>query len=62
MCDDKPSQETRTLLKGAGFRWARKHGAWQRHLNNSGKYEAKRIVKTIMCDPDAIDMTTFELT
>lgn len=57
----KPSDATRTLLKRNGFRWSNRFGAWQRHLNNSGKYEAKSVIKKIMVDPDDMDMTTYIL-
>ncbi|MFG6159616.1 LPD38 domain-containing protein [Halomonas sp. 1390] len=33
--DEKPTEEVRTRLKARGFRWSRKHGAWQRKLTRS---------------------------
>lgn len=39
----KPSDEIRTQLKQAGFRWSRWEGAWQRHLGNSALWHAQRI-------------------
>lgn len=43
--DGKPKREIRTRIKKQGFRWSRYNGAWQRHLNNSGIYNAKEFVK-----------------
>ena len=43
----KPSAEVRTLLKSSGFRWSPRNGAWQRHLNNSGRYAAQSVMKEI---------------
>lgn len=40
----KPDDATRAKLKGAGFRWAPSEGAWQRHLNNAGRYAAKSFL------------------
>lgn len=39
--DGKPDDETRARLKQGGFRWARSQSAWQRHLNNAGRYAAE---------------------
>lgn len=44
---DKPDEPTRSTLKGAGFRWAPSEGAWQRHLNNAGRYAAQRVLKAL---------------
>ena len=41
--DEKPSKEMRSLLKSHGFRWSPKNTAWQRHLNNSGIWEANYV-------------------
>ena len=43
----KPSVEIRTVLKSHGFRWSRRNTAWQRHLNNSGRYAAQSIIEKI---------------
>ena len=32
--DGKPSEDTRKVLKGNGFRWSPTEGAWQRHISN----------------------------
>ena len=45
--DGKPDAETRTLLKGEGFRWAPSEGAWQRHLNNGGRYAVSRVISAL---------------
>lgn len=41
----KPSDAVRSELKSRGFRWSPSEGAWQRHLNNSGKWAASNIVE-----------------
>lgn len=43
--DDKPSEDTRALLKSYGFRWSPSQGAWQRMLNDNGRYAAQRTIK-----------------
>jgi len=43
----KPPEDTRTLLKRSGFRWSPYEGAWQRHLNESGRWAAKRVVEQL---------------
>jgi len=43
----KPPQEIRELLKRHGFRWSPMNGAWQRQLNNSGRFAAQCVVKAI---------------
>lgn len=45
--DGKPSAEVRAVLKSHAFRWAPYNGAWQRHLNNAGRYAAKMALKEI---------------
>ncbi len=49
--DDKPDSDTRATLKRNGFRWAPSEGAWQRTLNNAGRYAAKDVMKQL---PQAI--------
>ncbi|MHC2258293.1 hypothetical protein [Sinorhizobium meliloti] len=44
---DKPDESTRRVLKANGFRWSPSQGAWQRHLNEAGRYAAQRVLKTI---------------
>ena len=41
--DEKPDADTRETLKGNGFRWSPKAGAWQRQLNDNAIYAADRI-------------------
>lgn len=45
--DEKPDEETRSLLKSNGFRWAPSQGAWQRQLTENGKRAAKRVMEEI---------------
>ena len=45
--DDKPDSDTRATLKMNGFRWAPSEGAWQRTLNNAGRYAAKDVMKQL---------------
>lgn len=39
-----PEQETRSYMKSNGFRWSRKEGAWQRHLNNQAIAIANKVM------------------
>ena len=41
--DGKPDADTRTELKGNGFRWAPSVGAWQRQLTNNALWAADRL-------------------
>ncbi|MEI6501592.1 MAG: DUF3560 domain-containing protein [Armatimonadota bacterium] len=43
----KPNEATRTLLKSHGFRWAPSVGAWQRQLNNAGRYAAQYVAERL---------------
>ncbi|MDQ0510902.1 hypothetical protein [Ancylobacter amanitiformis] len=45
--DGKPAAEVRDTLKREGFRWAPSEGAWQRHLNNGGRYAVSRVVSAL---------------
>ena len=45
--DGKPDDDTRTLLKSHGFRWSPSQGAWQRMLNDNGRYAAQRIIEKL---------------
>ena len=45
--DGKPDDETRTLLKRIGLKWAPSQGAWQRLLNDAGKYAAHRVMEVL---------------
>ena len=48
--DTKPDDATRMVLKGNGFVWSPKAGAWQRQLNNNGRYAAKRVLEKLKGD------------
>lgn len=43
--DGKPDEQTRTILKSYGFRWAPSAGAWQRMLNENGRSAARKVMK-----------------
>ena len=45
--DGKPNEETRSLLKSHGFRWAPSVGAWQRQLTDNGKAAARQVMKAL---------------
>lgn len=45
--DGKPDADTRALLKSHGFRWAPSEGAWQRMLNDNGRYAAQQVRKAL---------------
>lgn len=46
----KPDAATRDLLKREGFRWAPSEGAWQRHLNNGGRYAVFRVIAALQVE------------
>ena len=41
--EEKPDEKTREALKGNGYRWSPKAGAWQRQLNDNAIYAADRL-------------------
>jgi len=43
----KPDAETIGRLKSNGFRWSPREGAWQRHLNNAGRWAAERVLQAV---------------
>ncbi|WP_293969311.1 hypothetical protein [uncultured Ruminococcus sp.] len=45
--DDKPDDKTRELLKRNGFRWSPRFTAWQRNLNENGKWAARRVIEEL---------------
>lgn len=45
--DEKPDENTRSILKGYGFKWSPRFGAWQRMLNDNGKRAAELVIKKI---------------
>lgn len=42
-----PDEQTRSLLKSHGFRWAPSEGAWQRQLTDNGIYAAKTVLRQL---------------
>lgn len=46
--DDKPDEETRTILKSHGFKWSPKNKAWQRMLNRNGRSAAQQVISCIV--------------
>ena len=45
--DGKPVASVRDLLKSWGFRWSPREGAWQRMLNDNGRYAAEQVMKKL---------------
>ncbi|MEQ9650360.1 MAG: DUF3560 domain-containing protein [Sandaracinaceae bacterium] len=45
--DERPERETTAKMKRAGFRWSRRHGAWQRQLNEAGRFAARRMAEEL---------------
>lgn len=46
--DEKPDADTRAVLKKNGFRFApSQNNAWQRQLNENGKYALNRVIKEL---------------
>lgn len=41
--EGKPDDDTRTELKGHGFRWSPKNGCWQRQLTDNAIHAAKKL-------------------
>lgn len=41
--EGKPDESTRALLKANGFKWAPSQSAWQRMLNDHGRYAAQKV-------------------
>lgn len=50
--DGKPDDDTRTLLKENGFKWAPSQGAWQRMLNDNGHRAAEKIREALDAIPE----------
>lgn len=42
--DSQPGEDMRTNLKGNGFRWSPREGAWQRQLTDNALYAAKVLL------------------
>lgn len=49
--DGKPDEATRALLKANGFRWSPSQGAWQRMLNDNGRYAAQKVLDELDAIP-----------
>lgn len=45
--DNKPDEQTRTLLKSNGFKWAPFQMAWQRQLSANAERAARTVAKSI---------------
>ena len=45
--DGKPEADVRDVLKKNGFRWAPSQSAWQRQLNENGKWAVKRVMEAL---------------
>lgn len=45
--DGKPEPEVRDILKSHGFKWSPRNVAWQRQLNNNGRYAVKRVIEEL---------------
>lgn len=45
--DEKPEENTRTILKGHGFRWSPKNGCWQRQLTPNAKYALNIVLEKL---------------
>ena len=46
----KPDEQTLCTLKSHGFRWSLSQEAWQRNLNEAGRYAARCVLKSISGD------------
>lgn len=44
---NKPTDDERAVLKRRGFRWSPRFGAWQRHLNNNGRWAVRYALKDL---------------
>ena len=45
--DGKPDEQTRSILKSNGFRWAPKNKAWQRQLTDNARYSTKKVIEQL---------------
>ena len=43
----KPDEQRRTILKKNGFVWSPTANAWQRQLNNNGRYAVRRVLEIL---------------
>jgi hypothetical protein len=45
--DEKPHPKTCKMLKSNGWRWSPTNKAWQRHLNQSGRYSVETVTREL---------------
>lgn len=45
--DERPSREVVQAMKSEGWRWSRNAGAWQRLLNENGRWSAERLARKL---------------
>jgi len=45
--DRRLSREACAVMRWNGWRWSPTVGAWQRHLNNAGRYSAERVAREL---------------
>ena len=45
--EEKPNDETRSILKGHGFKWSPKSGAWQRQITRAAMWSMDRIAEKL---------------
>ncbi len=45
--DEKPDKETCRMMRKNGFRFSRANMAWQRHLNNAGRWAARNVAEIL---------------
>ena len=45
--DEKPDDETHSILKGHGFKWSPKAGAWQRQITRAAIWSMDRIAEKL---------------
>lgn len=43
--NSKPSEEERTRIKAAAFKWSPSNGCWQRQLTSNAKYATERLLE-----------------
>lgn len=43
--DAKPSSQMRSKLKGEGWRWSPRAGAWQRQITDNARYSMRRMIE-----------------
>ncbi len=56
--EEKPSEDVRSELKHAGFRWSPRQGVWQRMLNQNGIYAAKHITEKCLTTTEQTETAT----